>query len=330
MPARTNEFQEVVASIQRLYAPSGAKITSPALIQMRPDEDPREIDILVEFEANLSPFRLAVEARGTSTRKIGSQTVEEYIGKYLSRGGIHVDKVMIVGKSFYKPALRRAKEVGFIACTLEELTEYTPAFFAKGREVGSAEKPLRTYAFNLELFGIDGEVLGRPYHSARLYHNSIVVGTPLSWAQYISGRMIGEEVDRLRAEHAGQMVRVSVQIVFDTAQSVSLAAASKRRQLSKMQIDFQKVAVLPDMLAQSFQYQTVDPNNRRRIVRETGRGASARVSVTYEDSGEGPPSAIHVEGVIADEIIEQLEVAFTRALEHAQASAKSEGRTTPY
>src|SRR5687768_5853833 len=107
MPKRTNEFQQLVDIIQRLYAPVGAIVTASKMIEAIPGEALREVDVFVEYQEEQTTRRIAVEARDLS-RRLDVTQVECYIGKYNSPGGIAVDKVIIVAKSFTKTALRRA------------------------------------------------------------------------------------------------------------------------------------------------------------------------------------------------------------------------------
>src|SRR5437879_2227917 len=107
MPQRSNDFQDVVDSIQRLFAPHGAKVTTSALIETAPGIK-REVDVFVEFKTDLYPFKIAVEARDHA-RAIDITAVEQYIGKYNAPGGISVNKVVIVGRSFTQTAIDRAK-----------------------------------------------------------------------------------------------------------------------------------------------------------------------------------------------------------------------------
>lgn len=95
MPKRTNDFQKLVDIIQRLYAPKNATVTTSAVVTPSLGGTPREIDILVEFKTDLYPFKVAVEAKDCS-RVIDVTGVETYIGKYNNKGGIIVDKVIIV------------------------------------------------------------------------------------------------------------------------------------------------------------------------------------------------------------------------------------------
>lgn len=103
MPARTNEFQQLVHMIQMAFAPSGAKITESFLT-----DGGREIDVLIESEHGLYSLKIAVEAKDES-RPLDVGVVETMIGRYHSPGGIPVNKVVLVARNgFTQTAKERA------------------------------------------------------------------------------------------------------------------------------------------------------------------------------------------------------------------------------
>ena len=108
MPQRTNDYQQLVAMIQRAFAPSGAKVTESALV---PGQDTlREIDILIEAEVGLYLIKIAVEAKD-HRRKLDVTHIETIIGKYQGTGGIPIHKVVVIAqRGFTDAAQRRAKQ----------------------------------------------------------------------------------------------------------------------------------------------------------------------------------------------------------------------------
>ncbi len=116
MPKRTNDFQDLVSLIQKALAPKGAKVTDSALV----GEDAREIDVLIEGNLGQFRMRVAVEAKDEK-RKMDSTKFESILGKYLTDGGIKVNKIVIVThQGFTGPVIKRAKVLGVELLTLKQ------------------------------------------------------------------------------------------------------------------------------------------------------------------------------------------------------------------
>jgi len=112
MPPRTNPFQELVTLVQRALAPTGAKITPSAMVDVPGQDSQREIDVLIE--SSLGPYRItiAVEAKD-ERRKMDQSRLEQLLGKYTTEGSIKVNKLVIVThQGFHEPAIERAKRYG--------------------------------------------------------------------------------------------------------------------------------------------------------------------------------------------------------------------------
>ena len=120
MPQRTNEFQELVSLVQKALAPSGAKVTDSALIDVPGLSEPREIDVLIESAVGPYRMKIAVEAKD-HRRKLDTTQFESLIGKYFVEGGVRVNKVVVVTHTgFYEPVIERAKRLGVELFTLKE------------------------------------------------------------------------------------------------------------------------------------------------------------------------------------------------------------------
>lgn len=121
MPKRSNEFQDLVALIERALAPLGAKVTESAMILgADDDEEPREIDVLIE--SNFGPYniKVAVEAKDEK-RKMDVVRFESIVAKYKSKSGIQVNKVVVVSRSgFTKRVAKRAQLEDIELLTLHE------------------------------------------------------------------------------------------------------------------------------------------------------------------------------------------------------------------
>jgi hypothetical protein len=120
MPQRTNPFQDLVTLIQESLAPVGAKITPSAMVPGPSSGSLREIDVLVETAVGPYSIKIAVEAKDEG-RKIDATKMEAIIGKYRSRGGILVNKVVVVSHSgFTAEAEVRAIDEDIDLFTVEE------------------------------------------------------------------------------------------------------------------------------------------------------------------------------------------------------------------
>lgn len=105
MPARTNEFQELVRTIYGQLVPTGVSVTESALLKERDSSSSREVDILVETRLAGTVIRLAVECRDRS-RTSDIEWIDQLIGKYRD---LPVDRVVAVSRSgFTKAAAEKA------------------------------------------------------------------------------------------------------------------------------------------------------------------------------------------------------------------------------
>jgi hypothetical protein len=116
MPKKTNQFQELVALIERSLAPQDARVTESALLS----GDQREIDVLIESKTGAFTMKVAVEAKD-ERRKMDIVRFESLIGKYSSGSGVVVDKVVVINRAgFSKQVRERAKREGITLHTLDE------------------------------------------------------------------------------------------------------------------------------------------------------------------------------------------------------------------
>lgn len=120
MPARTNEFQQLVTLIERALAPHGAKITDSAMIKVGNLETIREADVLIEGEFGPYHLKVAIEARGTG-RKMSLPEFESLLGKYRGDGCVQVDKLVVVSKrGFSSGVAEKAKANDVELLTISE------------------------------------------------------------------------------------------------------------------------------------------------------------------------------------------------------------------
>lgn len=124
MPARTNEFQELVARIKMAFSDRNAVIKESAMVEVEGLEGAREIDVLIEEPNGEFRFKVAVEAKDES-RKMDLTKLESLIGKYTGPGCVPVEKVIVVTRQGYtENAKKKASMVGFELVTLTEILEF--------------------------------------------------------------------------------------------------------------------------------------------------------------------------------------------------------------
>lgn len=129
MPKRTNEFQHLIAFIEREIASAGVTVTESAELEEYKDSSLREVDVLIETEVNGHPIKLAIECRDRSKPQ-DKEWIDGLIGKYRD---LKVSQVVAVSKSgFTQGALDKSAQVGIRTLTLKEAQDADwPAEFVK-------------------------------------------------------------------------------------------------------------------------------------------------------------------------------------------------------
>lgn len=120
MPKRTNDFQNLVASIYQKIVPSGGAVTESGMVWDRDAGELREVDILVESNVAGHDFKIMVECRDRS-RKESVEWIDGLIGKSRS---LNVNKVVAISsKGFAKPAIEKARANGIDTLTPRQAQE---------------------------------------------------------------------------------------------------------------------------------------------------------------------------------------------------------------
>lgn len=120
MPKRSNEFQQLIYSIQHLVA-DGATVTESKFLIDRQTSDEVEVDIVIESVVNGFPIVISIEVRDRS-RPATIEWVRESIGKHST---LPTNKLVLVSKSgFTKNALRKSTENEIEALVLEQAVNY--------------------------------------------------------------------------------------------------------------------------------------------------------------------------------------------------------------
>ncbi|MGE0190373.1 MAG: restriction endonuclease [Steroidobacteraceae bacterium] len=120
MPARTNEFQQVIHMIQHQLAGDAVVTESKMLTNVRTGEE-REVDIVIESKAAGINVVIGIECTATN-KKVSSTWVEQMIGKHAD---LPISKTVLVSKSgYYKPAIATARSHNILALTISEAGNY--------------------------------------------------------------------------------------------------------------------------------------------------------------------------------------------------------------
>lgn len=120
MPKRTNDFQELIATIYEQITPQGGKVTESGMVFDREAKTLREVDILVEYRYAHHDFKMVIECRDRS-RKDSVEWIDALIGKTSS---LAVNKVVAVSKEgFTDTAKSKAQMHGIDTLTVEEAVE---------------------------------------------------------------------------------------------------------------------------------------------------------------------------------------------------------------
>ena len=118
MPKRTNDFQALIALVERQLAASVQVVESEMLVD-RLTGEAREVDVCVHATVNGKPVTLALECRDHK-RKADQGWIDALRGKYTN---LPVDKVIAVARGgFAKTARSAAEKARIQTLTLEEAT----------------------------------------------------------------------------------------------------------------------------------------------------------------------------------------------------------------
>lgn len=120
MPARTNQFQNLVYEIERQLAPLGAIVEQSAMLPERLSGELREVDILVSLDEGYHRVRIGIECQDKS-RPATKQWVEAIAKKHEELG---INKTVLVASAgFYSAARRRAASLFIGVVDIENIAK---------------------------------------------------------------------------------------------------------------------------------------------------------------------------------------------------------------
>lgn len=206
MPKRTNRFQEIVAAIERSFAPKCARISTSEMIPMKGIGFLREIDVIIEVGPSHRRIKIAVEAKDHG-RKLDVTAIETIIGKYRGEGCVPIDKVVVVAsRGFTKTAHEKAKLEDIILLTLQETHEFdwvtigsdpTPVAFPPAQCPFTIHAPIRIEKFEFEP-ALDANLLDQCQDAGLIVRNAgtqeeKVCGSPRNCSQCLLKRVLAEK-----------------------------------------------------------------------------------------------------------------------------------------
>lgn len=150
MPKRSNEFQQLIYSIQHRVA-DGATVTESKFLIDRQTGDEVEVDIAIQSIVNGFPITISIEVRDRG-RPATIEWVRESIGKHAT---LPTNKLVLVSKSgFTKSALKKATENEIEALSLEQAEDY---------QWSDATKQLAKDGIALAVFSLSGQIFSVDY-----------------------------------------------------------------------------------------------------------------------------------------------------------------------
>lgn len=132
MPARTNTYQRLVLTINKMFISKTATVTESKMLWDTTAEQEREIDIFIED--SVGPYKVTIGVECTAKKqRLDIKAVEQLIAKHESLG---INRTVIVAMNgFSEPAKRYAKKKGAELLTFDvALKTNWPAMF-KGYEI---------------------------------------------------------------------------------------------------------------------------------------------------------------------------------------------------
>ena len=106
MPKRTNDFQALIALVERQLAASGVRVVESEMLADRLTGELREVDVCVHATLSGKDVTLALECRDHK-RKADQIWIDTLRGKYAN---LPVDKVIAVARAGFTKAARAAAE----------------------------------------------------------------------------------------------------------------------------------------------------------------------------------------------------------------------------
>lgn len=118
MSRQGREFELLIEKLEKSVIPNDAKIKSPGTVYDRITNQPREVDILIEYTIGTIPIKIVIECRDRNSIQ-DTQWIEQVQTKV---SDLKVNKVVVVSSSsFTQPARDKAKFYGIETRTYTQI-----------------------------------------------------------------------------------------------------------------------------------------------------------------------------------------------------------------
>ena len=240
MPKRSNDFQRLIALVEKLAASPTARVIESSELEEHPESSLREVDVLIEDSINGYPVTLAIECRDHD-RAQDKTWIDQLYGKYRD---LKVDTIVAVSSSgFTKGAFDKAAQVNIRAMTVHEaLDEDWEEILVKRPHVKFIGHALHLHGISLK-FGpddpsiptdtdfldwkIEGPAPEQPRSVSQVVTELYGLHSPTAAEEYIT-------TNRLRDASKPEDREFDFLIPFAVAEQVLIAPDGVRRALREM------------------------------------------------------------------------------------------------
>ena len=286
MPKRSNEFQRILTAIHALYAPSGAKVTSSAMVKSVTGEE-REVDILVEIPTDLFTVSVGVETKDHG-RKLDNTAIDNIKGKFSE---LPIRDVIVVARGFSKNALRRAAAYGIKCHTLVTLESEAKGTFSRSPPAEPVPGSKAEDKINWGLHDAKGNLVDQ-----ELAHEGIVFdreGRALGKALDIAKRYrpnFPAEVQRERKKREGCFVKGELLLQFTDH---TIRHGSSEAKLGRLGVSTSGHLIIPDLKATAHTLET-SSGMKKEVITETASNEYGHYTIVHEKSSSDAPERIQV------------------------------------
>lgn len=303
MPQRTNNFQQLVECIHRLFDDKNATFNSSAMISSKKGREKREVDLLIQYiDAHGKSMRIAVEAKDFS-KKLDITGIERYIGKYASPGCLPVNKVIIVAHGFTKSAIERAKDVGFCLKTINEIENLASAdclFDNDDKQSGywCISKEMSNKA-KVELWDSNNRKIPHDLSTILISNSRKVSYSAYIFAVMLLQNRIGKIADKTYKDYAGSVI--SIIIEYDL-KGYTARYNKKNNQLGTLKFYFTERLIFPAMTSKIQKDEEID-GDTKVIVEEIGHNDDNILRIVHESNQKLYVQHIKYNGKLAEKKI---------------------------
>ena len=282
MPQRTNDFQQLVDCIHRLFNDKNATFTTSAMISPKKGREKREVDLLVEYiDSQGKCVKIAIEAKDLS-KKMDIIGIEGYIGKYASPGCLPDNKVIIVAHAFTKTAIERAKDVGFCLKTINEIENLSSAdsiFANNDNQSGHwCISQAMSNMVQVELWDSNNRKIPHNLSSIVILSSKKNIYSAHNFANMLLQNRIGAIANKLYTDNAGSMISVIIEYGL---KGYTAKYFGKNNQLGRLKFIFPEKLVFPEMTSKIQKVEEID-GDTKIVIEEIGHNNDDILRIVHE------------------------------------------------